>query len=260
VLKILSGHSSYGGSTTAFINLTNLFNKNGIECKFYGPHEWHLNKCNSGRLNSLDISKDDTIIVHYLNIPNKLNCKKMILSIHEYTKIFNTKNINLTIFDSVQCVSEKVRAEQQLPETSHIITNVVDDLIPNKKNNKKFAGVIGTIHPIKNIHISIERALKDKMDKIIIFGNVGDEQYYNKKIIPYLKAYPNKIKHVGYVENKQEMYDTITDVYHSSEFETWGYIKAECGLTNTNYHGNDKTDGVLYMSNEEILTEWKKII
>ena len=260
MIKIITAHSTYGGSTTAFINLTNLFNNNGIECKMFGPHDWHLNKCNSGKLDSVEITHEDIVIVHYLNIPNRLNCRNMILSVHEFTKIFDTKNLNLSIFDSVQCVSDKVRVEQNLPDSSRIITNVMDSLVPNEKKNKKIAGIIGTIHPIKNVHVSIQRALNDKMNKIFLFGNVGESEYYQTKIVPYLKAYPNKIKHVGYVENKQEMYDNITDVYHSSQFETWGYIKAECNLTNTEYHGNEKTDGAIYMSNEEILTEWKTII
>jgi len=260
MIKIITGHSSYGGSTTAFINLTNLFNKNGIECKLYGPHDWHLNKCNSGMLNDCVVSPDDIFIVHYISLQTRLSCKKMILSVHEYTKIFDTKNLNLNIFDTFHCVSEKVRVEQNLPEDSKIITNVTDDLIPNKKTISKSAGIIGTIHPIKNVHISIQRALNDGMREINIFGNIGDQSYYDKKILPYLKAYPNKIKVRGYVEDKQKIYDCVTDVYHSSDFETWGYIKAECKLTNTKYHGNNKTDGVVYMSNEEILTEWDKII
>lgn len=235
-------------------------NKNGIECKLYGPHDWHLGKCNSGLLNSVDINQNDTVVVHYLTIHDRLPCNKMILSVHEYTKIFNINTLNLNMFDVIQCVSDKVRIEQQINQKYSIISNVMDELVPNKKTNKNIAGIVGTIHPIKNVHVSLQRALDDGMRKIFIFGNIGDTPYYNAKIVPYLKAYPNRIFHVGYNENKQQMYDCITDVYHSSEFETWGYIKAECELTNTKYHGNDKTDGVLYMTNDEILEEWRKII
>ena len=35
VVKIVSGYSDKGGSTTAFINLTNFFNDNGIDCTFF---------------------------------------------------------------------------------------------------------------------------------------------------------------------------------------------------------------------------------
>ena len=50
-VRIVSGWSNPGGSTVAFINLCNLFNNNGIDCTFYGPHDWHLDKCQSSSLN-----------------------------------------------------------------------------------------------------------------------------------------------------------------------------------------------------------------
>lgn len=52
MVKILSGWSNKGGSTFAFINLTNELNKNGIDTTFYGPHNWHLDKCKSGLLDN----------------------------------------------------------------------------------------------------------------------------------------------------------------------------------------------------------------
>jgi hypothetical protein len=65
MIKILTGWSNTGGSTTAFINLTNLFNKNGIDCTMYGPHDYHLNKCKSGRLNDIRLEENDNLIIHF---------------------------------------------------------------------------------------------------------------------------------------------------------------------------------------------------
>ena len=45
MVKIVSGISMSGGSTIILINLTNLFNSKGIDTTFYGPHDFHLNKC-----------------------------------------------------------------------------------------------------------------------------------------------------------------------------------------------------------------------
>ena len=56
MVKIVSGWSNRGGSTFAFINLTNALNKAGYDTTFYGPHEWHLDKCKSGRMNEINIS------------------------------------------------------------------------------------------------------------------------------------------------------------------------------------------------------------
>jgi hypothetical protein len=63
MIKIITAHSTYGGSTTAFINLTNLFNNNGIECKLYGPHDWHLNKCNSENLIRLKLPTKTLVFI-----------------------------------------------------------------------------------------------------------------------------------------------------------------------------------------------------
>jgi hypothetical protein len=38
----------------------------------------------------------------------------------------------------------------------------------------------------------------------------------------------------------------------------WRYIKGECKLTNTNYHGNSSTDGYWELSKNEIISNWVK--
>jgi hypothetical protein len=66
-IKIVSGFTEKGGSTTAFINLTNALNQRDINTTFYGPHTWHLDKCKSGILdNSLTVDKDDKLICHFI--------------------------------------------------------------------------------------------------------------------------------------------------------------------------------------------------
>jgi hypothetical protein len=82
-IKILSGWSEKGGSTTAFINLTNIFNKNGIDCTFYGPHQWHLDKCNSDNSKNLKLKTSDRLITHFINLGNRPAIKKVVLSCHE---------------------------------------------------------------------------------------------------------------------------------------------------------------------------------
>ena len=50
MIKIISGWSNLGGSTESFIKLCNLFNDNNLECVYYGPHNYHLDKCKSDHL------------------------------------------------------------------------------------------------------------------------------------------------------------------------------------------------------------------
>ena len=71
-VRILSGWSNPGGSTVAFINLTNLLNKGGIDTTFYGPHSWHLDKCKAELTNRLDISDpNETLIAHFVPLKDQ---------------------------------------------------------------------------------------------------------------------------------------------------------------------------------------------
>ena len=67
MIKIISGYSGPGGSTTAFINLCNAFNQHGLDCIFYGPHSWHMDKCRSKDIEEFFIERGDSLIVHFLN-------------------------------------------------------------------------------------------------------------------------------------------------------------------------------------------------
>ena len=74
--KIVSGWSNRGGSTFAFINLTNALNKAGYDTTFYGPHEWHLDKCKSGRMNEINMGKNDKMIFHFIPLNSRPDVKK----------------------------------------------------------------------------------------------------------------------------------------------------------------------------------------
>ena len=82
-IKIMSGWSNPGGSTVAFINLCTLLGRKGYDCTFYGPHEWHLDKCKSALMTELKINKDDTLIFHFLPLTGRPPAKKVLLSCHE---------------------------------------------------------------------------------------------------------------------------------------------------------------------------------
>ena len=82
-IKLVSGWSNPGGSTIHHISLTNLLNANGYDCTFYGPHDWHLDKCKSDKTSNLKLESDDVIIVHFLTFNSRPNVKQVILSCHE---------------------------------------------------------------------------------------------------------------------------------------------------------------------------------
>lgn len=260
MIKIITAHSTYGGSTTAFINLTNLFNNNGIECKLYGPHDWHLNKCNSGMLNDYRPEADDVVIVHYMNLAERIQSKLVVLSVHEQN-VFPLKNVNLPAYDKIHYVTQHQLDYHAVEKEHFIIPNVMDSLVRNPKPTEKVAGIIGTIDPNKNVHISIANALKAGFKKIKIFGNVGNQAYFIQKVEPYLKAYRNIVSLEGFCENKQAMYDSITDVFFSSEMECLPYVIGECRMTGTTLHtlkGKNYVNGKYELDNQKLLAMWKE--
>jgi len=256
MIRVLTGWSNRGGSTTAFINLVNLFNKNGIEAKLYGPHSWHLDKCNSDSLDKFQSSDKDTIIVHFLKI-NELNFKfkNLILSSHEH-EIFPIQNINYKLFDKIHYVSQHQKEWHNVDHPNFIIPNVVEDLngsIPKK--DKKIGGVIGSIDKNKQTHVSIQKALEDNCESVLVYGQITDNNYFNELVKPLIDD--KKVIFEGYCNNKQYMWNSITDVYHYSKMETWGYIKAEALKTGTVFHGNGSIkDDIEIWDNDKIIEHW----
>lgn len=257
MVKIITGWGNSGGSTTAFINLVKLLNKNDIETKLYSPHLWVMDKCNSDSINNFTSNKDDTIIAHFINIPARPICKKFIFSSHEH-EVFPIKNINYKMYYKIHYVSEHQRKWHNIDHPFSVIPNVLDDLKTNNKPSIKIGGVIGSIDRNKQTHISIQKALEDGCDKVNLYGVVSDQQYFKESVSPLLS---DKVIHKGYCNNKQFMWDSITDVYHYSKMETFGFILPEANMTNTIFHGNGSIqDDIEIWNNEDILNAWKGIL
>jgi hypothetical protein len=256
-IKILSGWSKPGGSTTSFINLCNLFNENGHDCTFYGHDPFPVGQCKYDSMENCAVNEEgEILIIHFLKIPERPEAsKKVILACHE-KNVFPIKNIK-SYWDEVVYVSNSQMFWQGVPGT--VIPNVLTPLNKPKDDIEKRVGVIGSIDRNKNTHVSIQRALDDGFKKVHLYGLVTDQDYYREHVVKYVndgKAYIH-----GYKTNPQEMYDSLTDVYHSSLSETFNLIKGECELTGTNYHGLDSAEsGAEYWDNQGILKAWNKLI
>ena len=120
MIKIFTGWSHVGGSTIAFINLVNLFNKNGIKAKLYGPHEWHLNQCISeqidydGTRESLKpviegLETGDTVMVHFLPMAFENSGRgflnRSVYCCHE-TNVLPINKVKYHKYDFIHYVSE----------------------------------------------------------------------------------------------------------------------------------------------------------
>jgi hypothetical protein len=256
IIKILSGWSNKGGSTFVFTRLTNALNEAGYETIFYGPHEWHLDKCKSALIKDFKPNKNDVIIGHFLDLP-KLNVKKVVLSCHE--KDLYEVGDKTQWWDEAVFINNKHREyHSRYKGKFSIIPNMKEVIATKPKEVEKVAGIIGSFDVNKQTHISIERALADGMEKVILFGNISDQNYYENHIKPLLS---DKVIEYGFIDDKEKMYDMITDVYASSFSEVASLVKDECETTGTNFHGNESIehDGES-ITNEEIIKKWIKVL
>jgi glycosyltransferase involved in cell wall biosynthesis len=259
MVKIISGYSAEGGSTTILINLTNMFNERGVETIFYGPHDFHLNKCKSDKLNNIKVEKDDILLTHFLKLEKRPDVKSVVLCCHEKWW-FEVADIP-KYWDTLVFSHEEHRKYHSRYNGSYTtIPNPKELLVPKEKPELNLvAGVIGTVEERKQTHKSIERALADGCTKIYIYGKIIMDGYYNKNI----KKYENNphIEFVGYTNSKQEMYDSVGRVYHSSIGEVACLVKDECHYTNTMFYGCDQTTHeVSELTNDQIFNLWKEVL
>lgn len=260
MIKIISGYSEKGGSTLIFINLTNEFNKRGMDCIFYGPHDWHLDKCKSDLIQNAVIEEKDIVISHFLKLKKRPTCKKIVLSCHEKWW-FDVGKIKQYWDEAIFSHQQHKDYHFEYKGKYSLIPNLKENLVAKEKTAlDKVAGIIGSVEHRKQTHISIQRALDDGCEIINIIGSIGDMQYFNNYIFPILKSNP-KVRMIPFQTNKQLMYDSIGRVYHSSNGEVACLVKDECYQTNTKFFGNDETEHeVSTLSNSEIINLWKKVL
>ena len=264
MIKIITGHSSYGGSTELLIRLTNVFNENGYECTMYGPHDWFLGRCKGDVISNLklDDGKSEVIITHLFEYDKRpTGPKKIIYYCHEkwwWKRLDSIYNY----WDHVVFSHEDHRNWHSYYKGDYsCIPNPKDETLTYKSKNgvENVAGIIGVIQERKQTHISIQRALDDGCTTIYIFGNIQNQEYFHNYIRPYMK-YPQIILY-GHIENKQSMYDMIGRVYHSSIGEVACLVKDECEQTGVRFFGSEETTHqVSKITNKELFTIWKNLI
>lgn len=239
-VKIASGWSAEGGSTFSLMELCDLFNERGLDCTFYGPHDWHLDKCSKAdMLQNIRIESDDVLLFHFMDMPQRPPCRKVILSCHEWTSVFDVNKRNISGADKIRYVSQRQKDIQGVD--GKVIPNLVRGITKSKNTEEGIAGIIGTINTIKAPHKSIKRALADGCKKVLLYGNMGDINYFNTKVKPLLS---DDIVYMGMEVDRQKIYDSISCVYQDTTSkvpETFGRVRAECIRAGIPYHGNDNS-------------------
>ena len=250
-VKIVSGWSNPGGSTLHHIGLTNLLNEAGYDCTFYGPHDWHRDKCKSGHISECKLTVYDTLISHFIQVTTS-NVKKHILSCHE-TNLFPLRERQTAGYDAIQYVSNYQKDWHGVDVPYTIIPPRVKKVSwTSPKNN--IAGVIGSIDEHKQTHKAIEMALSDGFEKVFLFGQITDQPYFSNFVQPLL----DKVEVHNHQDDKEAMYGSVEAVYHTSKRETYGLVEAECKLSGVPYRGKENNPVIL--SDEEILEKWKTIL
>jgi len=254
MIKIITGYSNPGGSTVALKNLCKEFNNRNIECHMYGPHDWHLQFGKEFKpLNQLSLLNEDRIICHFLDLG--VPVKNCIFSCHEMWW-FDFKSTS-KFYDKVQFLTQKQADYHNTVKDYILIPNVKEKIIINRDDSiLNVAGVIGAVEKRKNTSESIKRAIQDGCDKVLLFGPILDQSYFQRTVLPLLS---DKVIHMGYEKNKEMIYSKIDRVYHMSNGEVASLVKDECYTTGTLFFGNENTDNeVSPLTNDEIINLWKK--
>lgn len=258
MIKILTGWSNPGGSTESFIRLTNELNTRGHDTMLYGPHDWHLDKCKSDKLkNEVEISPDDIILVHFLDIKKRLPAKKFIYVCHE--KNLKPVGEGFHHYDACVFLHEKHREyHKHYNGPSFLIPNLFDSFEYKKHATyKECAGVIGSIDENKRTHLSIQRAIDAGYKRVYIYGNITDIKYYQKHVEPLVDD--RQVVFKGF-ESKSEIYSSVGAVFLSSESECAPLVLQECYQTKTNFHGYEHISyDINCESNDEIIDKWLEL-
>jgi len=290
MIKIVSGSTIPVGSTVALVNLCNQFNARGYECILYGPDRWHLDKCKSALLANFEPQNKDIIIINDINLSSASDLYKLPALValprkKDWFTLFKSlmsqsiwkkpkpghfmlvltcqggdisckRLTRINFYHRIHTVSRLQQINNNRKISSFICPNIIDDLRKSEHKPDLVAGIIGSIYKQNNTVSSIERALRDGIETVIIYGYLQDPIYYYKEIEPLMRKYPGKIKFAGFIDNKQNLYDSVSDVYYSVN-KPWSMVRQECNLTNTRFHGPDIYEEEKSMTNDQILAVWK---
>lgn len=260
-INIYSSHSNGGGSSLVWIELTNRLNQLGYDCTYYAPHQFHLDKCKGEILSSnINIHQNDTVvIVHNLRGFERIRAKKLILSTQEM-EFCPLKTLPYQDFDVVHYVSQWQKDWHGVDYPSVVIPPFVTPIQPSE-GNEKVAGILGHINAHKQVDVAISKALEDGMEKVLLFGGIGDRDYFYNAIYPLIDG--EKVIYKGSYDNKQEVFNQFGVLYHFSKSETYSMVISEAlsaGKKIVIPEGQTWLDYYREFDNDKILNDWVQLI
>lgn len=287
MIKIVTSFSVPVGSTVALAGLCNRLNAGGHACKLFGPDRWHLDKCPSGTLAEFRPEKGDVVIVHDIALCSASDLQDVTATLEknrssrwqdvlrqtvrrcfasaekpeDFTLVLtcqgdgqSAQQTNLSLFHKIHCLSDAQQIPRKAKPPVFVCPNLVDDLKKSASKPAKVAGIVGTIRRKNRLEQSIKQAFDDGMETAIIYGHLADPIYYFNEVKPVVEQHPGKVKFAGFVDDKQKLYDSVSDVYCSAS-KPWSTVRLESALTGTRFHGPNSA-GTGPTSNDRILGVW----
>jgi len=272
MIKIISNIEHPGNQKLSMLNLCKLFNNHNHKCELYFPTGNFSNKNYVKSLFDFKAEENDIIIVNDISLtsyrdlfkPDKLlssNCsfKFKIKNLIKYL-FSSTKNPfrKLILVTHDQHFDKKQKRKLKLSIFDNVvsdqnITCPIFDIVESQNKESKIAGIADDITKGGEITELLNLALKDNMQKIILFGHLKDPSYYYQEIVPILSKHPNKILFSGFNEDRQSMYDLISDIYSNNNL----LIKKEANEAKVNFHCPKESKEKL-MNNDEVFSFWKQ--
>ena len=258
-VKFLTGFGGFGGSTIALIEHCKLLNDNGYDAQLYSFDDWCVKKYEKARnISEFKLEDDDILIYHLLEENKRPKCKKCFLYLHE-KGIWDFKSRITTGFDQFLFVSESQRRWHGVEGV--VIPNPVRRLVDKALHNPPNAGVVGivgTIQERKRQHLSIQKALLDGRDKVLLFGDVGDSGYFDEFIKPLLSE---RVIYRGLFEpeRRMDMYNEFDVLYIHSFDESASLVVGECNILGKEIMKEDIIENCEIVDEEKIVAHWKDV-
>lgn len=257
-VKFITGFGKFGGSLIALIEHCKLLNENGYDARVYSFDDWSTTRYNKAyKMSDLKFEEDDILIFHHIELIKKPKCKKCFLYLHEKS-LWDLKKRVTTGFDALIFVSESQKEYHN--RDGYVIPNPMSSLVDLNKNNppnQNIAGIVGTIQPRKLQHVSIQQALLDGRDKVLLFGDY-DESYFESHIKPLLSE---KVIYEGLMDpdKRMEMYNKFDVLYMHSSDESASLVLGECKLLNKQIVKDDAVNDYPIVEESKILQLWENI-
>jgi hypothetical protein len=289
---ILGGHCQ-NGSSLFLISLCAKLTEKGFDCCLYSAERWSHNIFPSKGLEEFRLERGDTLIFSevyfyslkdFSNLTLAINANKrnrilrfffsliqqVLITRHrlfhaDHKLIYSCSKPNLVdllhgifLYNKIHSRCSADLAARCKIKKIFYLPPFTSDLCQSRTKPQNIAGVIGSIKQENKISLSIQRALSDGMEKVIVFGSMEDPRYFYQEIIPLAEKHGGRVKYAGFLNNKQSMYDSFSHIYRSAE-EPWSPVFYEAKLTGTHYRGPDVCQHTS-LNEEQICSMWINIL